>query len=265
MSLHHNNVVASEGAHALPETAGRKTFVLVHGAWHGGWCWRKVADLLRGEGHRVYTPTLTGLADRSHLLSTQVRLDTHIDDIVNLFRWEELSDVHLVLHSYGGWPGAGALEHVGERVASVMYLDAFLPRSGERAADYASPFNRAALQEAVARGELGRAPPHPSVFKVNKADQAWVASLMTPQPNGVIFDEIRLTGALERVARKTYVRAPSFEQPALDRMYERCRLDPTWSTRVTEAGHDVMIDDPQWLARELLAIADAEEPVSRHA
>ena len=90
------------GSEAMAQAASRKTFVLVHGAWHGGWCWRRVADILESKGHKVYTPTLTGVADRSHLLSKEVVLDTHITDIVNLIKWEDLKDVCLVAHSYGG-------------------------------------------------------------------------------------------------------------------------------------------------------------------
>src|SRR5216684_908731 len=89
-----------------------KTFVLIHGAWHGGWCWRRVSDLLAKQGHKVFAPTLTGLGERSHLLSKDVNLDTHIADIANVVKWEDLRDICLVVHSYGGWPGSGALEHI---------------------------------------------------------------------------------------------------------------------------------------------------------
>src|SRR6202158_3606695 len=115
-----------------------KTFVLVHGAWHGGWCWRRVADLLEKKGHKVFTPTLTGVGDRSHLLSKDIVLDTHIADIVNVFKWEDLKDSCLVVHSYGGWPGAGALEQIADRVSSIVWLDAFKPENGQRGFDFAS-------------------------------------------------------------------------------------------------------------------------------
>src|SRR5438105_4201374 len=98
---------------AMAQAGARKTFVLIHGAWHGGWCWRRVADLLEAKGHKVYAPSLTGNGDRSHLLSKDVILDTHITDIVNLFKWEDLKDVCLVAHSYGGWPSSGAREQLG--------------------------------------------------------------------------------------------------------------------------------------------------------
>src|SRR5579871_5059161 len=95
---------AASSASAGSAQSAQKTFVLVHGAWHGGWCWRRVADLLEKSGHKVYTPTLTGVADRSHLLSKSITLDTHILDVANLMEWEDLQNVVLCGHSYGGWP-----------------------------------------------------------------------------------------------------------------------------------------------------------------
>ena len=94
-----------------------KTFVLVHGAWHGGWCWRRVADRLEGKGHKVFTPTMTGLGDRSHLLNKDVNLATHITDIVNLLKWEDLKDIVLVGHSYGGLIISGVAEQAGDKIA----------------------------------------------------------------------------------------------------------------------------------------------------
>src|SRR5262245_52986221 len=156
------------GAAALGATPAmaqtRKTFVLIHGAWHGGWCWRRVADLLEAKGHKVYAPTLTGLADRSHLLSKEVILDTHIADIAGLFKWEDLKDVCFAVHSYGGWPGSGALEQIGDRVSSIVWVDAFKPQDGQRGVDYASEFSRKALEAAVAKGEPGRAGPPAAAF-----------------------------------------------------------------------------------------------------
>ena len=126
------------GKPALAQTSQPKTFVLVHGAWHGGWCWRRVADLLEKQGHKVFTPTLTGVGERSHLLSKDINLDTHITDLVNVFKWEDLRDVCLVVHSYGGWPGSGALEQIGDRVSSIVWLDAFKPEDGQRGFDTAN-------------------------------------------------------------------------------------------------------------------------------
>ncbi len=250
------SAVALSGGEAMAQAGARKTFVLVHGAWHGGWCWRRVADLLEAKGHKVFTPTLTGLADRSHLLSKDVILDTHITDIVNLFKWEEIKDACLVAHSYGGWPCSGALEQIGDRVSSIVWLDAFKPENGQKGIDYSSEFSRKAMEEAVAKGLPGRKGPPSKAFGVNEKDQAWVDSKLTDQPNGVATQPIKLTGAREKVAKKAYIRASKYPQAAFDKALAECKADATWKTFVNEnTGHDVMVDQPQWLVDTLLQVA----------
>jgi hypothetical protein len=241
---------------AMAQADARKTFVLVHGAWHGGWCWRRVADILEKHGHKVYAQSLTGVGDRSHLLSKDVILDTHIADIVNLVTWEDLKDVCLVVHSYGGWPGSGALEHIHDRVASIVWLDAFKPEDGQKGTDFASEFSRKALEEAVARGEPGRKPPPAKTFSRSEKDYAWIDSKLTPQPNGVALQPIKLTGKRETIAKKTYIRASSYPQSAFDKALAECKADKTWQTYVNDnTGHDVMIDQPDWLAEVLLKVS----------
>ncbi|TYL96673.1 alpha/beta hydrolase [Bradyrhizobium rifense] len=112
--------------------SARKTFVLVSGTYCGGWIWRRVTDRLEQSGHKVFAPSLTGLAERSHLLSKDINLDTHIADVVNLVQWESLENVCLVAWSYAGFVGAGALESIGGRVSSIVWLDAFLPTDGQQ-------------------------------------------------------------------------------------------------------------------------------------
>jgi pimeloyl-ACP methyl ester carboxylesterase len=254
------SAIAGAGTAALGSTPAlaqsRKTFVLVHGAWHGGWCWRRVADMLEKKGHKVYTPTLTGLGERSHLMSKDINLDTHIADIVNLIKWEDLRDICLVVHSYGGWPGSGVIEHTLDRISSIVWLDAFKPQDGQRGFDFASEFSRKALTEAIARGEAGRPAPKAEAFFVNEKDRAWVDAKMTSQPNGVALQPIKLTGAREKVAKKTYIRAVKYPQPAFDRAYAECKTDRTWRTfEATGCGHDVMVDAPEWLTDTLLQVS----------
>src|ERR1700759_2182793 len=160
----------ASGATRSEAQGAPKTFVLVHGAWHGGWCWRRVADLLEARGHRVFTPTLTGLGERSHLMSADINLDTHITDVVNVLKWEDLRDVVLVAHSYGGWPVSGAIEQMLDRIASVVYLDAFVPEDGQKSLDTASEFSRKAFLDAIAKGEISRAGPPAATFPVNQKD-----------------------------------------------------------------------------------------------
>jgi hypothetical protein len=238
---------------AMAQTGARKTFVLIHGAYHGGWCWRKVVDILEKQGHKVYAPSLTGLADRSHLLSMNLTLDTHITDIVNLFKWEDLKNACLAVHSAGGWPGSGAVEQIGDRVSSIVWVDAFIPKNGESQLDQISPFSRKALEEAMAKGEAGRKPPKASAYAFSEKDYAWMDSKLTLQPNSIVRDAIKLTGAMQKVAKKTFIRAPKYPQKMFDRAFDECKADRSWTTYVTEGSHhDVMIDQPEWLADIML-------------
>ena len=152
------------------------TFVLVHGAWHGSWCWKRVRKLLQTEGHDVFTPTLTGVGERSHLISPQVNLDTHVADVVNLIRWEELTDVVLCGHSYGGCVITGVADRVPERLRALVYLDAFILENGQSLHDLL-PRDVAEGQVRGARetGDGWRVPPiSAEFFQVNLADRAWM-------------------------------------------------------------------------------------------
>jgi pimeloyl-ACP methyl ester carboxylesterase len=245
------DIVGAARAQSTP-----KRFVLIHGAWHGGWCWRRVSDLLEKKGHKVFSPTLTGVGERSHLLSKDINLDTHITDIVNVFKWEDLKDTCLVVHSYGGWPGSGAIEQIGDRVSSIVWLDAFKPENGQRLIDAARPAIRNIVLAAVERGEAGSSAPKAEAFLVNEKDRPWVDSKLTPQPTGPQLQPIKLTGAREKVAKKTYIRAPKSPNPAFDKALAECKADRSWRTfETTASGHDVMVDAPEWLADILLQVS----------
>ena len=235
----------------------QKTFLLIHGAWHGGWCWRRVVDLLAARGHRVFAPTMTGLGERSHLMSASINLDTHIADIVNVITWEDISDICLVAHSYAGWPSSGAIERVPERISSIVWLDAFKPENGQRWYDLTNEQGRASIDSVIANGEPSRPKPKAAMSHVNEKDQAWVDAKMTPQPVGVSMQPIKLTGARERVAKKTYIRAPLYPQPTFDAAYAACKADKTWRALQATCGHDVMVDEPEWLVKVLLETAGA--------
>jgi pimeloyl-ACP methyl ester carboxylesterase len=153
---------AAFGGSAKAQAAPR-TFVLVHGSWHGGWCWRRVSDRLEKLGHKVFAPTLTGLGERSHLLDEKVNLMTHITDIVNVIKWERLTNVILCGHSYAGYPVSGALEQISSAVSSIVYLDLSLLKNELRAIGWgqaeraASPISRGstliAMMQAADLGE----------------------------------------------------------------------------------------------------------------
>ena len=238
------------------DMAAQKTFVLVHGAWHGGWCYARVAEILRAAGHRVYTPTLTGLGERAHLFSGNITLDTHVQDVVSVFEYEDLREVHLCGHSYGGFVISGAVERVPERIASLTFLDAFVPADGESLIDISlRPGPSRQLVGAMANGGLG-VPPIPAAnFNVNAADRDEVDRKCGPQPIGTLLQRIRLTGARERCAAKTYVRAAAYASAGFDSYRAQCAADPSWHVTDVQCGHDVMLDMPHELAALLVQSA----------
>ncbi len=232
-----------------------KTFLLVHGAWHGGWCWRRVADLLQANGHKVFTPTLTGLGERSHLLRTGVNVSTHVTDVVNVMKWEGLSDLVLCGHSYGGMVVSGVAEAMADKIASIVFLDAFVPQNGDSMVQITGPAVRDALKAAVDRGDLGVPPRPAAAFLVNEKDQAWVDALCVPQPVGCFTEAVTVTGARERIAKKTYIRAGAYPNPGFDAALARVKADKTWRIYEVLCGHDVMVDMPERLAEILEEVA----------
>jgi pimeloyl-ACP methyl ester carboxylesterase len=235
-------------------TGPAKTFLLVHGAWHGGWCWRRVADLLAARGHRVLAPTLTGLGERSHLMNGSINLATHIADVVNVIRWEGLQDFVLCGHSYGGMVVSGVAEQVSS-IAAIVFLDAFVPESGDSLVGATSAASREAIEAAAKSGSL-TVPPRPAAFfHVNEADRAWVDAMCTPHPLATLLDKIALTGARDRIAKKAYVRAQHYPNPGFDAAYARLQSDPAWRVYTLPCGHDVMVDMPERLAEILEEVA----------
>jgi pimeloyl-ACP methyl ester carboxylesterase len=248
-------LTASGAGQTAQAQAAQKTFVLVHGTWHGGWCWRRVVDLLESKGHKVYAPTLTGLADRSHLLTKEVNLTTHVNDVVNLVKWEDLKDIVLVGHSSGGFVITQAAEQIGPSVASIVYLDGFVPEPGDNLISLANPGPRKALEDAVARGDLAAKPVPAAVFKVNEKDRPWVDAKCTPHPLATVVEKVTASGAREKIARKTYIRS-GFDSPVFDQTLAKLKTEPSWKTyEVRSSGHDVMVDMPERLVEILIEVA----------
>ena len=232
-----------------------KTFVLVHGAWHGGWCWRRVADRLRARGDTVFTPTLTGLGERAHLLQPNIDLSLHVADVLGLIKCERLNNIVLVGHSYGGFVISGVAEAVASKISSIVFLDAFVPDNGESLLDVVQPAVKEVIQGALERRDTTVPVRDAAAFKVNEKDRAWVDSLATPQPIGTMTEKIKVTGARERVATKTYIRAAGYPNVSFDKVYARTKADRSWRTYEVPCGHDVMIDEPGRLAELLLEVA----------
>lgn len=239
------------------------TFVLVHGGGHGGWCYQPLARLLREAGHEVYCPTLTGLADRSHLLNPSINLDTHIEDVVNLLFYEDLRDVYLAGHSYGGMVITGIADRALDRVGHLIFLDAAHPRNGEALTTSAKALMEEAYKQVrVVDGvELVLFPESDSVRHygiTDPSDLAWAQPRLTPHPWACFSQPLRLEN--EEAVRKL----PCTSINCTPTLKIR---PPEFAARVTQAdhvfeidtGHDLMITEPRKVADMLIEVVQREE------
>jgi pimeloyl-ACP methyl ester carboxylesterase len=238
-----------------------RSYVLVHGAWHGGWAWARVLPLLQAAGHRVYAPSLTGLGERAHLSGAQVTLATHVADVLALVEAEELGpDLVLVGHSYGGNVISGVADVLRERIAHCVFLDAVVPAPGARRWGWSlfnDPATRAARLAEVRDRGAGLALPAPpaAAFAVTApADVAWVERRMRPMPLGTYLGEIDLAHGGTDGLPRTYVAAAAPAYAPMAGVVERVRVDPTWRFETIEAGHDMMVTAPQAVAGRLLSV-----------
>ena len=241
------------------------TFVLVHGAWHGGWCWSKVAPLLRKTGAAVYAPTLTGLGDRAHLAAllppAQVNLDLHIQDITRLLEFENIQDAVLVGHAYAGMVITGAAEAAPDRLSHLVYVNGVIPADGESMADQLTPVRgpdfAAWVRGHIDRGE-GYLPPPATPDELGQrwgipdpADREWMFARVTPQPAAAMAAPVRLGNPAARAIPRSYIAgAEAGFQPVADRARQA-----GWPSYNLDSGHDPMISHPRPLAEILLGIA----------
>ncbi len=232
------------------------TFVLVHGAWHGGWCYARVRAPLRQQGHSVFTPTLTGVGERSHLMSRAVNLSMHVEDIVNVLKWEDLDDVVLIGHSYGGFVISGVAERLPECIRHLVYLDAFLPHDGERLLDLVpQPFIDMFYEGVKRAGEGYKIPPIPAaMFNVNAADRVLVDGKCTLHPLAAFEERIAIKGKPGNGRPATYMLATNWENTPFPPMKERARA-LGWRTLDIACGHDIMLDQPAELAAQLVRVS----------
>ena len=231
------------------------TYVLVHGAFHGGWCWRRVADRLVAAGHRVYAPTLTGLGERAHLLAASVDLETHIRDVTGVLESEELTDVVLVGHSYGGIPIAGAADRMRERIGRLVFLDAVVLADGETWSSIHPPEVVARFIDGARARHGGLAIPVPdaATFGItDEQDRQWVARRLTPHPLGTYRQPLRLRRPVGEEIDKTYIACSANPLASLSATRAALRRARGWTVSELAAGHDAMITAPAELTRLLL-------------
>ncbi len=229
-------------------------FVLVHGAWHGAWCWKRVLTALWSAGHRAFAVSLSGVGERAHIAPKSITLDMHIADVVNVIEAEELLDAVLVGHSYAGIVITGVAQRSAARLRHLVYLDAVVPRAGESWSSGHSEETRSARRQTIAE-HGAMAPPDPAIFGLTGADAAWVARRQTPHP-GAVYDA-KLEFDAERIAKlpRTFISCIAPQLATIDSSRARARSEPGWNFVELATGHDPMISAPEPLLRVLLGLA----------
>lgn len=240
------------------------TFVLVHGAWHGGWCYRDTAKALRDAGHTVFTPTHTGVGERAHQAAENITLETHIRDVCGCIEAEELNDVILCGHSYGGMVITGVADRLAGRIKSLVYLDAFVPENGESLIDL---INKALPPEVAAvfvgsfrgtalEGRSGRMQPIPAeMFNIAQANRAWVDRRCVAQALATFELPALLSGDVNSVKHRLYILADGWDPSPFRYFAAKFEGQAGWRVTKLACSHDVMVDLPLELARELMALA----------
>ena len=249
------------------------TFVLVHGAWGGGWAWKRVAPLLRAHGHEVFTPTLTGLGERLHLANPDVNLDTHIQDIVNLLVYEDIEDAQLVGWSYGGMVITGVLDRVPDRLAHVVYLDADVPRDGESDFDVSGPEFREEMERSAQssgggwKASIGDAEAIEAFFSTWLPDveaRRWFAAKLASngQPIETFRQPIRLSNPAADSVSRTFIRCPvdgAIWAGIYDPIVERLRQDSRWRVVELASNHAAPLAAPELVSAALLDVQRLHE------
>jgi pimeloyl-ACP methyl ester carboxylesterase len=225
------------------------TFVLVHGAWHGGWCWKKVVPLLEAAGHRVIALTLTGLGERAHLINPNIGLTTHVNDVLNTLEMDDLIDVILVGHSYGGLVISSVAAHASGRIRRLVYLDALVPENGQSGFDLNSQQFRQRVQAAAAEhGEGYKVSPNLEMLGVTEAaDLEWLRSRLRPQPIASFSEPAEAPPTTKQIP-STYILCTQF---GFQDTAARCRAKG-WPVLEIDCGHDAMVIKPRELVDLLL-------------
>ena len=268
--MHRRHLVAA--ALAVPAVTGcatttaappKYTFVLQHGAWHGGWCWVRVAERLRAQGHQVFTPTATGLGERVHLISKDVTVDLFVADLVAMIEAEELKDVVLVGHSFGGIAITGAADRVASRLRRLVYLDAAILQPGESILSSVPP-EIAAQRRATMRaaGGVSLPAPPPSFFGVtDPSDVAWLQRRLTPHPAMTYDSPLTLRAPVGNGVPATFIGCTINPLASIEPMRQWARTRAAtgggWTYEELATVHDAMVTAPDLLTQTLLRLAAA--------
>jgi pimeloyl-ACP methyl ester carboxylesterase len=231
----------------------KRTFLVCHGAWGGGWSWKKLHPLMQAAGHRLVTPTYTGLGEREHLATPSVDLETHIQDILNVIRYEDLRDIVLLGHSYGGMVATGVADRARDRVAQFIYLDAFVPRDGQSLLDL-NEVARPRMQEAAKSGDGWRVPPNPTPPDTPPADLEWLSARRVNMPIKCFEMKLKLHNG-EPTMPRSYIYATRIT-PAdtFGRFAARAKSEAGWRYYEIDASHSPVVTAPEALTALLETI-----------
>jgi pimeloyl-ACP methyl ester carboxylesterase len=223
-----------------------KTFLVCHGAWSAGWAWKKVHPLMQAAGHRLVTPTYTGLGERVHLANPSIDLETHILDVLNVIEYEDLRDIVVLGHSYGGMVATGVAERARDRIAQLIYLDAFVPRDGQSLFDINEP-GRQPMHDAAKSGDGWRVPPMTPPPDTSPADLEWLTARRVDMPIKCFETRLKLTGG-ELTLPRSYIYATRIT-PAdtFGQFATRARSEAGWRYHEIDASHSPNVTAPEAL------------------
>ena len=232
------------------------TFLIAHGAWSAAWAWKKMRPLFQARGHAVHIPTYTGLGERAHLASRDIGLSTHIADVLGTLEFEDLRDVVLVGHSYGGMVATGVADRARARLRRLVYLDAFVPRDGQSLLDLLPADARERMREAArTSGEGWRVPPNPVPPDTSEADLAWLTPRRVMHPLRAFEDPIRLTHPEGTLPRAYIYCARIAPDDVFGPFADRARREPGWQYLELDASHSPNVTAPDALATLLDKLA----------
>ncbi len=234
----------------------KTTFLVAHGAWSAGWAWKKMHPLMAAAGHRLITPTYTGLGEREHLANPSIDLQTHIQDILGVIRFEQLDDFVLIGHSYGGMVATGVADTVPDRISRVVYLDAFVPRDAQAMVDLLSADAVARMRATVKSGDGWRVPPNPIPPDTSAEDARWIAGLRLPQPVRTLETPVRLRNGDTRIPR-TYVYYSRISPGDPFRAFADRAKREHWDYHELDASHSAHITAPDALMALLNSVVSA--------
>lgn len=234
-----------------------KVYVLVHGAWHGGWCWQRVSEKLRTDGNIVYTPTLSGLGEHNNQPHDSIDLNTHITDVVNLLNMEDLHEVVLVGHSYAGVVITGVADRIPERISKLVYLDAVLAENGESCISVHPEQVRKEFEKDASQHGMRSLSVRPSsLFGVSDhKDRQWVDSRLTLQPYHTFAQPLMLQHPYGNGLPLIYIACTQPQLPVLRQFADKARQSPQWKYYEMKTGHDAMITQPKELANLLVSLS----------